>query len=140
VLDSTLVPVEDEQDDGTIEVVDLPRYRVLDAVPIPDDPGGIAYVQRDQGDFIAVASLNGDIIELLTPLGNGLVLAGRFEDVGLGPLGMAHAHRQGRDLLLVTTFYDHGLVIFDVTAEDPADFMRLAHIRSDETEPVTEVR
>jgi hypothetical protein len=140
VLDSTLVPVEEEQADGTIEVVDRPRYRVLGAVPIPDDPGGIAYVGRDSGDLIAVASLNGDVIELLAPLGNGLRRVGRFEDVGLGPLGMAHAHRQGRDLLLVTTFYDHGLVIFDLTAENPADFVRLAHIRSDATEPVTEVR
>jgi len=140
VLDTSIETVEEAQRDGTIDDIDRPRLRIVGATPVPDKPTGIVYVPRANGDVVAVASLDGDVVFVLTPQGAELQISGRLDDVGLGPYGMAHATRGGRELLLVTTFFDHGLAIFDVTSPEPASFVRVAHIRSDETEPAQDAR
>jgi DNA-binding beta-propeller fold protein YncE len=140
VLDTSIETVEEPQRDGTIDDIDRPRLRILGATPVPDKPTGIVYLPRANGDVVAVASLDGDVVFVLTPLGAELQISGRLDDVGLGPYGMAHATRAGRELLLVTTFFDHGLAIFDVTSPEPASFVRVAHIRSGKTEPAQEAR
>ncbi|MFC1610215.1 YncE family protein [Myxococcota bacterium] len=141
VLDASLLTIEEIQDDGSIRHIVRPRYSVVGATPIPDRPAGVVYVPRaDVSDLVVVASFDDDVLFALTPQGTELKITGRLDNVGLGPFALARASRGGRELLLVTTFFDHGLAIFDVTPAEPTSFELLAHLRSEETEPEREAR
>ena len=50
---------------------------------------------------------------------------------------MLHVNHGGRDLLLVASFFDHAVAVFDVTPAEPIFFNRIATLASDETEPAT---
>ena len=137
-LDAGLQAVEEQQLDGSFLVVKRPRYRVVGAAAVPAKPGGVVHIDRLAGpDLVIVASFMQDTLYVLAADAEGLTMVGRIDEVGVGPFALAHVRRGTRELLLVTTFFDHGLSVYDITAPAPAAFHRLAHLRSDAV-PATE--
>lgn len=137
ILDSRIEAVEEVDSDGEIRRVERPRFFVLGEAPLPGQPSAVEYVARAQGgDLVAVASFDNDEIVFFELRGTELHAVGRLDDVGVGPFDMLHATVDGRELLVVSTFFDHTVAIYDLTPAEPVFFSRLATLSSDETEPV----
>lgn len=114
------------EDRDTLEI------NLQSALPLEGRPTSLAYVDRQQhGDLIAAASIDGDTVFLLTVVGNDLRLIYRLDgdEIGEGPITVTHARWQEHELLLVGTFYDHGVSVFDVTSNNPLEFEHLVHVR-----------
>ncbi|OGQ89677.1 MAG: hypothetical protein A2289_09580 [Deltaproteobacteria bacterium RIFOXYA12_FULL_58_15] len=151
MFDTRLVVVQEPRADGTVFPVSRPLFDVISAIALPGRPTGIHYIPRSEGpDLLAVTTFEDDVIFFLSVYAAELRMAGRIdyrnlpgsegEAVGLGPYALAHASRSGRELLLVTTFFDHGLSVFDITATESNGFTLLGHIRSDKTPVAEEAR
>lgn len=93
-------------------------------------PTDILLVHRPAGDLLVVASLSQDTLYFLAPQGDSVRLVHRMEgdNVGHGPFAMVHTNYRGRDYLFVTTFFDHGVTVIDITEARPSAFKRLARI------------
>ncbi len=141
VFDSSLQGFEETDGQGVRSTVVRPRYQVLGAAPAPGRPTGIVYLPRAGGaDLLAVSSLEEDAVFLYAVNAAELQLVGRLDEAGLGPYGVTHVSRNGRELLLVSGFFDHTLSVIDVTAASPLDFRVLARLRSSETPAAEESR
>lgn len=131
VLDSRLIDQQERDESLEYSTVQRPRFAVLDAVPIPGRPSGLRYLSRSSGDVLAAASFDDDALFLLSVYGATLRTDYRLENIGLGPFDMVEVSRSGRQLLLITTFFDHGLSLVDVAPERSADFRRVGRLRDD---------
>jgi len=117
----------DQGDQGT----DMPRYAVLSEFPLPRKPVDVLYVDRPPaggGPLVAVASFDDDSVYLFRPVGttgDQVALLARVTGVGLGPVALAHATLVTplgiKELILATTFFDHGLSMINVTYADTQD-------------------
>jgi DNA-binding beta-propeller fold protein YncE len=137
VLDATLETVEEVDSDGQIRRVERPRYFVLGQAPVPGRPTAVEYVARAEGeDLVAVASFDEDEVTFFAVRGTELFPVGRLDDVGGGPFDMLHASYGGHELLLVSTFFDHAVAVYDLTPAEPVFFSHLATLASSETDPV----
>lgn len=123
-------PIIDPQT-GEPRFTEVPRYVPIGAITIPGRPSGMAYVPRTTGfDRLAVASFDSDSVFILSVLGDSLRLDRRLEGVGAGPFYVEYLRVDGRDLLFVSVFFDHGLTVIDVTPEDPQDITVLGMVRN----------
>jgi DNA-binding beta-propeller fold protein YncE len=137
VFDATIETVEEVESDGEIRHVERPRFFVLGEAPMAGSPSAVEYVTRAQGgDLVAVASFDDDEIVLFEVRGSELSPVGRLDDVGVGPFDMLHVSVDGHELLVVCTFFDHSVAVYDLTPAEPIFFSRLTTLSSDETEPV----
>jgi hypothetical protein len=82
-----------------------------------------------ENDLVAMTSASQDTLYFFTPQGNRLQLVQRVAlPNGAGPFDLTRVKRNGKDLLLVTTFFDHGLSIIDITPSQPSQFSVAATI------------
>lgn len=92
----------------------------------------VAYIARDAGDVLAVLSLAGDMLYLFDVSDDTLVLAGRYAFApGQGPVSLAHVQDGARHYLFVTTFFDHGLTVLDVSQANLGSIRLAASIFDD---------
>jgi hypothetical protein len=134
VLDTTLEDSEERDADGATKMVTRPRFHVLDALPLPHRPASILPIVRQQGeDLLVVASFADDAVYLLSTLGDRLRVTARLDVPGHGPFALAHVSGDGRDFLLVTLFFSHSLLVYDVTGADASAFSLLNTLKSDKT-------
>ncbi len=134
-LDSQVRPALVTDDAGDTTLLEAPQYDLAGAVPLLGSPNGILYVERQTGTPIVVAAaLRKDALYILRPDGATLELVGEVADVGQGPFAMVYLPFEGRDWLLVTTFYDHGVAVVDISGDEPRNFARRYHLRSKEKE------
>lgn len=98
----------------------------------------LAYVQRDVGDLLVASSLAHDMLYFFDPTHDAIQEISRLPlKTGQGPYDLMHLRVHERDLLFVTTFFDHGLTIVDLSASNPADFKIVVSLRDAEFSPTT---
>ncbi|MBI5510127.1 MAG: hypothetical protein HY903_15325 [Deltaproteobacteria bacterium] len=130
-LDTSIETVDERDSLGTVTVARRPRFAVLSAQALQPRPAGLLYVTRAAGeDLLAVASFADNVVYLFSVHGSELRPTGRLPVPGYGPFALAHVARDGSDFLLVTTFFTHALVVFDVTGDDAARFRYVTELRS----------
>lgn len=127
LLDTSLTTVQQREDNGTYTSLVRPRYDLLAALPLPGRPSGIAMLSDE---LVAVTSLQEDAVFVVRIANDALQLVRRFDDVGAGPFQAAVVQRDTRTLLIVTTFFDHGVAVFDVTGADAQAYSYLGALRS----------
>lgn len=90
----------------------------------------MAYVERDAGDVLAVLSLTGDMLYLFDVSGDSLLLSGRYQFApGQGPVDIVHVVDGAQHhYLFVTTFFDHGLTVLDISSPKLGDIRLAASI------------
>ena len=100
-------------------------YELADAYPLPGATlTDVAYVSRDSGDLVVVSSLERDALYFFDVSTARLQLLRRLRLLdGRGPNRMLVAIAGGRPVLLVSTFYDHGLVVVDLSPSSATDFV-----------------
>jgi DNA-binding beta-propeller fold protein YncE len=140
VIDARVSDVEEFDTEGRVQSVRRPRYRVLGAAAVPADPSGLVYLPRAGGGLVFTGGFADDVVWVLSALGDELSYAGRIDGVGAGPFGLAVSRRGERDLLLITTFFDHSLVVIDITGNDTSSFRRLARLHAAATPSAEESR
>ena len=104
----------------------------------------IVYLQRAVGrDLLVACSLDQNLLYFFTPQGDQVQLIGRLPLTWPdgtpvdGPSSLLHIGYAGRDYVLVSTFYDHGLLAVDVT---DASFINFSQVRQFAETEVTHVR
>ncbi|RYF03017.1 MAG: hypothetical protein EOO40_12665 [Deltaproteobacteria bacterium] len=139
ILERSEVPASTVQADGTITYAPRLQTQVGPTAPMNDArPSQVVYVQRGNAnsDLLAVSSLARDAIFFFEPSEGALKLAGRFALArGQGPFDLMHVAADGKDYLFVTTFFDHGLTVLDISSAAYGDF-RLAASLHDALFPV----
>lgn len=126
-MDASIVPVERRNDVGELEIVRRPSYEVDAVTALRGQPSGIVYLERASGpDIVVVADLDQDALFVLDAESAEMPVLGRI-DVSGGPFSMASTVLEGREYVVVTLFYEHGLALVDVSSPNPAQF-RLAHV------------
>lgn len=105
-----------------------PKYALEGQTALRGLPSDAVYLERPEGDLLAVTDLNADVVYVLDPTGVELPLLARI-DVPGGPFAVRAATIAGRPSLVVTLFSGHGLAILDVAGE-PSRFRLSATLRS----------
>jgi hypothetical protein len=133
-----LPPYTTLDDAGTVQVqTNLLAFTLLDAQSVAHSTlSDVAYISRDAGDLLVTTSLTQDMVYFFDPTGDDLQLVHRMHlPQGQGPVALLHAVVDGRDVLLVSTFFDHGLTVLDIASANFSDFFVLASLH-DENFPV----
>lgn len=138
LLDVSRPPVTASLEDGTVSV-SYPNlgFALLGAEAVANSTlSDVVYVPRATTDLVVVTSLVQDTLYFFDPTLDDLQLIHRIAlKRGQGPVGLLHVQVDGKDYLLVSTFFDHGLTVIDISATHTADFKVLASIH-DDTFPV----
>lgn len=131
---------------GAVNYTNNPNMRVTSAAVIDSTlPSDLVYLSRGgANDLVAVAGLLTDSIYFFSPRNGVLQLVSRIKlskgptrqdgnkvttFSGRGPYGMVHAQRAGAyDYLVVSTFYDHGVSIIDVSGAEVLNYREVTHI------------
>jgi hypothetical protein len=117
----------------------VPRYLALGAFPVSGRPSGLAYVGRGPlPGVLAVTSFDDDSLFLLAVNGPTLELSRRLDRIGQGPFTIRSASVSGRQLLLITAFFDHAVVVVDLTDADPQKWWVAGELRSPTSIPSTD--
>jgi hypothetical protein len=109
-----------------------PALRPLSAITLPSRPQAMLYVARQGAeDLLFVASFTENAIYVVSVKNRHVALRARLSDVGDGPEALGHVRFADRELLLVTTFFDHSLIAFDITAPSPSGFYEIKRVRNE---------
>lgn len=122
---------------GELEQTDLPRMQVHASLPLSGDPSAL-WVEPGpggMGERIFVSALADDAIVVLRHQDGNVRVEARLDGVGAGPFAMTAVERDGITLLLVTTFFDHGLVAIDISSADAQNFRMVRRYRNDAIPP-----
>ena len=131
VLDAGLVSSVRSTLEGPV-VERSPAFAVTDVLLLAGRPSGITYVPRAGGDLVAIANFLDEEVTLAAVVGPRAVLLQRLEEVGSGPYDLAGVRDEaGRTLLLVTTFFDHGLTVVEIPADDAQASFLLTRLRDE---------
>lgn len=133
-LDVSRPPVTASLEDGTV-AVSYPKlgFALMGAESVAHSTlSDVVYVPRATSDLVVVTSLVQDTLYFFDPSLADLQLIHRMAlPAGRGPVGLLHVQSAGKDYLLVSTFFDHGLTVIDISATHTADFKVLASIHDD---------
>ena len=120
---------------GATYVVE-PSYGLIDALPLAGRPSALVYftgqVDGIERDFVATTGFTGNELDFVSVTGGALFSVAQLRDVGSGPFGLAQLADAAGDLLLVSTFYDHGVTVVRVPANNAAAATTITHVRSAE--------
>ncbi|MEZ4270374.1 MAG: hypothetical protein R3C68_02710 [Myxococcota bacterium] len=134
ILDTSLESVQ-VRSGGVNFYEQRPMYRPIGALSLRGRPSALVYLPRTEGpDLLAVSSFADDAVFILSVQGETFQVEQRIDRVGLGPYDIIAVQRAGRSFLLVSTFFDHGLAVIDVSSSAPENFRRIAHVQSARTE------
>ena len=128
------------------QIIDTPKMQVTSAAVLDGTlPADLVYLSRNgASDLVAVAGMLQDSIYFLSPRNGVLQLVARIKLTkgetkmvgntstvlsGKGPYGMLRVQRAGQfDYLVVSTFYDHGVSIIDVSGPEVLNYREVTHI------------
>lgn len=133
VLDNRIVVRQET--DAAANVTGLhpwPRFQPLGGAGLVGRPMGMVQINKSTGRYVLVAAYDDNAIDVFVEQGDQLQWLHRMDNVGEGPFWMTRARVQGYDLILVTTFFDHSVVVLDVTGATPSTFSILTRIRNEE--------
>lgn len=131
VLDSRLVSTPRTGDPTSYYLE--PTYAFRGALSLSGRPAGLAYLDRSDTDLLAVAVFTEDDLALLSVAGGTLVSTHRVYNVGSGPSVLAGVREaSGDDLVLVGTFFNHGLTAVRVPADNVLGAAVVARVRDPE--------
>lgn len=88
----------------------------------------VLYLPRSGGDLLVASSLERDALYFFDTTGPRLQLVQRMRIGGRGPYRMLQVEGDSRPLLLVSTFYDHGLTVVDLSPTSAADFVSTSFV------------
>ncbi len=131
VLDTSLSSTTVFEHAGPRQVVS-PAYRFLSAVPVFGRPSALAYVARDGGDLLVTPSFTTDELMLTAVHSASLVPLLRLSGVGAGPFDVEVINDGDDRLLLISTFYDHGITFVRIPATEASAATVIARVRSEE--------
>jgi hypothetical protein len=117
---TAFINAQGETEPGETEVVSVRSVMPVDKSQLTD----IVYLPRPAGDLLVAASLLQDVLYFFDPADDRLQLVYRMKlpEGQMGPFAMQHVRLDGRDLLFVSTFFSHGLVVMDVSSSSFVDF------------------
>ncbi len=135
LMDVSRPPVTSLLDDGTV-AVNFPNlgFALMGAEAVAHSTlSDVVYVPRATSDLVVVTSLTQDALYFFDPTDQDLQMVHRMTlAAGQGPVGLLPVQVGGKDYLLVSTFFDHGLTVIDISATNYTDFTVLTSIH-DET-------
>lgn len=125
LVDVSRPPQTSSQEDGT-QVVTYPDlgFALLGAESVAQSTlSDVVYVPRQTSDLVVVTSLSQDALYFFDPSYSDLQLVHRITlGAGQGPVGLLPVQVNGKEYLLVSTFFDHGLSVIDISATNYTDF------------------
>jgi hypothetical protein len=131
LVDLTRPPKTQLGEDGAVTVsTQSLGFALLDAEAVAHSTlSDVVYIPRPNSDLIAVTSLAQDAVYFFDPSYQDLQLVHRLQlQAGQGPVGLLHVTQNGKDYLLVSTFFDHGLTLIDISAATFTDFAVLTSL------------
>lgn len=138
-LDTRLETVEFTDDLGERDSLLRPRYEVDAQTALRGQPSGAVYLERPEGDILAISDLDQDSIFFLDPRSAEMPVIGRV-DVPGGPFSLVGTTLSTGPVLVATLFYEHGLAVVDVSGDDASDFRVSARIENRVLEPADRAR
>ncbi|HET6346062.1 MAG TPA: hypothetical protein VFH51_14090, partial [Myxococcota bacterium] len=117
---TTRINAQGQTEPGQTELVSVRSVMPVDKSQLTD----IVYLRRPAGDLLVAASLLQDVLYFFDPADDRLQLVYRMKlpEGQMGPFAMQHVRLNGRELLFVSTFFSHGLVVMDVSSPSFVDF------------------
>lgn len=138
-LDTRLETVEFTDDLGERDSLLRPRFEVDAQTALRGQPSGAVYLERPEGDLLAISDLDQDSIFFLDPRSAEMPVIGRV-DVPGGPFSLVGTTLSTGPVLVATLFYEHGLAVVDVSGNDASDFRVSARIENRVLEPADRAR
>ena len=134
LIDVSRPPKTQLNEDGTVALSHQSlSFALLDAEAVAHSTlSDVVYIPRANSDLIAVTSLAQDAIYFFDPSYQDLQLVHRMDLArGQGPVGLLHVVQDGKDYLLVSTFFDHGLTVIEISAANYTDFAVLTSLHDE---------
>lgn len=119
-----------------------PTPTVVHTEVLPEQTlSALAYLARPSGALVVASSFVRDTLYFFADLGDRLALVHRMRlPVGRGPAAMLPVTVDGRTYLLVSTFFDHGLTLLDVSSDNVSDFRLQARVQDGQFSAQTRAR
>lgn len=124
-------PIEGIERAGVVDGVgQAPAFKLRATEVLADQAlNELAYLPRATGDLLVASSFVRDTLYFFAESGDGLALVHRIKlGRGRGPAALVPVDVDGRSFLAVTTFFDHGLDLIDVSSANVADFRLHARV------------
>ena len=128
-------PPQTQLDEDGAMTVSHPNmgFALLDAEAVAHSTlSDVVYIPRGSSDLVAVTSLAHDAVYFFDPSYQDLQLVHRLDlRRGQGPVGLLPVTQGGKNYLLVSTFFDHGLTVIDISAANYTDFAVLTSLHDE---------
>jgi hypothetical protein len=130
-LDMTLAtPADVGSTTTTTSVIDQPRFGVVDVLPLGSEPQDLLYLPRTV-PLLTVPRFRARELDVVAAPGAALVSVAVVTNIGSGPFGSTTwTEASGGDLVLVSTFFDHGLSVVRIPSGDPGAASLISRVRS----------
>ena len=124
-------PQSQVRDDAVVVTQQPEKAVVTHTEVLPEQTlSALAYLTRPSGNLVVASSFVRDTLYFFADLGDRLTLVHRLHlPAGRGPAAMLPVTLEGRTYLLVTTFFDHGLTLLDVSSDNVSDFRLQARVQ-----------